>query len=265
MENICKFVSTRKMREELNILHFVYEKNACFAPKFILPSTYSVAFVTGGTGALHTPGQTFSLANGDIFLVFPAKPYYIENTQALQYIYITFIGSRAPALIERLHAAQATPVYHGFEMLRPLWESSFSAVTEENIDMLCEGLLLYTFAHMCTEKDEPTVDDKASGMLPVKQYVDQHFTDASLTLSQVSEKFAFHPKYLSGACKTLVRLSFTAYLTERRLEYALSLIQNGVSNVRELAELCGYSDAFYFSKAFKKKYGLSPKQFMLRG
>ena len=265
MENICKFVPTRQSRADINIIHFVYEKSARFEQKFILPAAYSVAFVTEGEGVLHTTSGQQKIAAGDVFLIFSAGAYYIENTDNLQYIYITFIGSRAPTLMERLRAPRPQTVYHGMERLRPLWETAFQLVTEENIDLLCEGILLYTVSLLSPEKEEAAPDKKANAILQVKMYVDNHFTDPTLTLADMSAQFAFHPKYLSAAFKKLVRVNFSEYLTQRRLEYAISLIRGGVSNVKELSEMCGYNDALYFSKAFKKQYGLSPKQYILRG
>lgn len=260
-ENICRFVSTRSVREEINIIHFVYEKQAQFAQEFILPATYTVAFVTSGVGALHTPAAAHSIGAGDIFLLFSAKPYYIENLEELHYMYITFTGIRAPALIERLHLSPLHPVYPGHDGLRALWESAMQAATEENIDLICEGVLLYTLAHLRPEKEETAGRESSGGMLLVKQYIDQHFTDCALNLNQVSRQFAYNPKYLSMAFKKMVQVSFTEYLARRRLDYARSLIENGHENIKELSELCGYNDPLYFSKAFKKKYGVSPKQY----
>lgn len=264
MDNICKFVSGRVSAEEINIVHFVYERNAQFEQKPILPSTYSLAFVTHGEGKLHTNGMEYSLTSGDIFVILAANSYYIENANCLEYIYITFVGSRAAALIDRIDSPRTKPVYHGYDSIRPLWENAFGAVTEENLDLICEGILLYTFSHLCLKKDEMHPDEKMNGILQVKRYVDGHFTDSTLNLSFLSQRFAFHPKYLSAAFKRMVRISFTEYLQERRLEYALKLIEGGAGNVREIAERCGYSDALYFSKVFKKKYALSPKQMIVR-
>jgi len=263
-DNVCRFVSTRTAREGVNIIHFVYEKNASFAPEMLLSAAYSVAVVTQGSGLLHTMTGVHAIAQGDFFLTFATQPYAIENVQELQYIYITFVGSRAPVLMGRLQAPMQLPVYHGLGFLQNLWESAVQSATEENIDMLCEGLLLYTLSFICTKRDEGRVNEKASGILLVKQYIDGHFTDSAINLKAVSERFAFHPKYLSGAFKKLVRIGFTEYLTEKRLTYAMKLVQNGVSNVKELSEMCGYGDALYFSKAFKRRYGVSPKQYMTR-
>ena len=50
-----------------------------------------------------------------------------------------------------------------------------------------------------------------------------------------------------------------AYITELRMERAKNLLsQEPPLTVEQIAELCGFSDSFYFSKTFKKHTGLSP-------
>ena len=62
----------------------------------------------------------------------------------------------------------------------------------------------------------------------------------------------------------MVRISFSEYLKMKRLAYAVTLIESGITNVNDLAELCGYKEAPYFSKCFKKEYGVSPKRWSER-
>ncbi len=49
-------------------------------------------------------------------------------------------------------------------------------------------------------------------------------------------------------------------MIEKRLSEAKKLIERGY-NVGEAGMLCGYSDTFAFSKAFKSFFGVSPKAF----
>lgn len=45
---------------------------------------------------------------------------------------------------------------------------------------------------------------------------------------------------------------------------AAAQIADGEKNVTQLAQSCGYEDPLYFSRVFAKKYGLSPKKYILR-
>lgn len=262
--NICKFVSTKKHDEGINIINFVYEKTADFESEYVITSTYSLALVTEGEGMLHTHAGDFPLRRGALFFTLPAKPYYIENLGALEYIYVSFTGLRAPALTERMRISSSRPAFQGFEHLIGMWERALTASNDKNADIFCEGLLLYTLGFLCSETDESAPTGKPAGLLLAKEYVDMHYTDSDLSLKSVSERFSYDPKYFSAAFKKMVRIGFSDYLKNKRLSYALSLLESGVTATGDLCELCGYKDPLYFSKCFKKMYGLSPKKYFAK-
>lgn len=52
------------------------------------------------------------------------------------------------------------------------------------------------------------------------------------------------------------------YLSRLRLEAACSMLRQGDGrSVTEIARMCGYSDPLYFSRVFKKRYGVSPREY----
>lgn len=263
-DNVCKFLSTRKPDERINIINFVYEREADFPQDYVITSNYSIALVTQGEGALHTPLAEFSLHKGSLFFTFSAKPHYIRSINNLQYIYISYTGIRALSLMQRLRIDYTQPVYPGFEHMIPLWEKTLYDTTQSNADLFCEGLLLYSLGFLCHTQDEKEHKEKANGILLAKQYVDMHYTDPSLDLHSVSTHFGYQPKYFSAAFKKLVMANFCDYLKDRRLSYATSLIQSGITNIKDLSELCGYHDPVYFSRSFKEKYGVSPKKYLTK-
>ena len=56
------------------------------------------------------------------------------------------------------------------------------------------------------------------------------------------------------------------YLCDRRLATAaewLSTAYNDSSNIADVARVCGFNEPLYFSRMFKKKYGLSPSFYRL--
>ena len=48
------------------------------------------------------------------------------------------------------------------------------------------------------------------------------------------------------------------YLTHVRLEAAYKALESGELGVHATAEAVGYNDVYYFSKCFKKHFGISP-------
>ena len=153
-DNVCQFLSTRKPDERINIINFVYERIADFPKEFVITSSYTITLVTQGKGLLHTTGNQFPLTKGSLFFTFSAKPYYIENMQDLQFIYITYTGLRALSLMQRLRIDYTQPVFEGFDFMIPLWEKTLFDTNEQNADLFCEGLLLYSLGFLCHSDDE---------------------------------------------------------------------------------------------------------------
>ena len=52
------------------------------------------------------------------------------------------------------------------------------------------------------------------------------------------------------------------YINNLRTEYAIELLESGYYNVTEVAEKCGFGNAYYFSTFIKKRTGHSPKKFI---
>ena len=79
-------------------------------------------------------------------------------------------------------------------------------------------------------------------------------------------------EYLSLQCKTSIRTLFRLfkkykktspinYIIEQRLEQVKVLLNISYMPIKEIAIRCGYKSSAFMSRAFKKKYGLSPAKF----
>jgi AraC-like DNA-binding protein len=51
------------------------------------------------------------------------------------------------------------------------------------------------------------------------------------------------------------------YMISLRMEYAKQLLSSGEVGVAEAAQMCGYAEPCHFSREFKKRFGISPKNY----
>jgi AraC-like DNA-binding protein len=262
-KNICKFIPIRNNSSDLIAINFVYE-NSYFADDFFVLHAYSINIAIKGEGALHTKLGSFKLKKGDLFLTYADQPFYIENKNNFGYIYITFIGTRANALMERLKIDFRNPVLSGNEELIDIWQNALAISNEKNIDLISEGLLLYTLSYICNTYEEKEIKrtDEIDIVLKIKKYLDDNFYNPDINLKNVSELFSYNDKYISEKFKQTVQVGFNQYLQRLRIDYSIYLMSIGIKNVNEIAKSCGYNDSFYFSKVFKKHVGVSPKQYL---
>lgn len=92
----------------------------------------------------------------------------------------------------------------------------------------------------------------------------QHYPDSAYDLNAYLGSLPFNTEYLKKMFKKETGLTPLQYLTDRRLENAASTLATfcGKGNISETARLCGFSDPLYFSRLFKKKYGVSPRSYI---
>lgn len=94
-----------------------------------------------------------------------------------------------------------------------------------------------------------------------KQYIEQHLAE-DLSLDAVSSKVFISPKYLSKLFKEELGVTYTDYVTTRRMEQAKALIENNNMTVEQIASTVGYGTAAYFIKRFKEMYGCTPGNYL---
>lgn len=95
----------------------------------------------------------------------------------------------------------------------------------------------------------------------VKGYIDLNYSNRDLSLENIASNMSINASHLSNIFKKESGLSITEYLTECRMKYAKELIDKGDKKLFEIAELVGFNDPYYFSKCFKKAFGVSASKY----
>lgn len=80
------------------------------------------------------------------------------------------------------------------------------------------------------------------------------------TLCDLAGRYGMCPKYFSEVFKKYIGISPIDYLIAYRMKEAHRLLTSTCATVKEIAEMVGYTDAYYFSRLFKKQFGLAPTQ-----
>ncbi|AXY77747.1 AraC family transcriptional regulator [Paraflavitalea soli] len=91
-----------------------------------------------------------------------------------------------------------------------------------------------------------------------RDYLTSHYADP-VSLAALSKVTGLNAFKLKNGFRELFDTSVMDFLINYRLEQARELLMNTSKNISEIAYETGYSSPSYFSKAFKKKYGVSPK------
>ena len=101
----------------------------------------------------------------------------------------------------------------------------------------------------------------AARLHAIFDHIASHFSDPELSLSKVAQTMRISTRYLQRLLKTS-GTSFTAHVTELRLNHALTLLTaQGLSDVRicDIALRAGFSDISHFNRLFRSRFGDTPK------
>lgn len=83
----------------------------------------------------------------------------------------------------------------------------------------------------------------------------------NISLREMAELVNVTPSYLSRLIKKELGKTYLDYVHGLRLEKAKDLLSNKVLKIMEVANKVGYVNAYYFTRMFKKKYGMTPEEY----
>ena len=92
----------------------------------------------------------------------------------------------------------------------------------------------------------------------ITHYINKHLSE-NLTLEQLCEKFFISKAQINRNFKATLGTTVGEYILTKRLVMAKSLILQGKKPTSIFLQ-CGFNDYSTFFKAYKKKFGYSPKE-----
>lgn len=82
----------------------------------------------------------------------------------------------------------------------------------------------------------------------------------NLSLTTLANILQLNPSYLSALFHRETGSTLAAYITQERMNAALRLLTTRLQ-IQTVAQLCGFNDPNYFSKQFKRFFGITPQQY----
>lgn len=129
-------------------------------------------------------------------------------------------------------------------------------ITSAKITELLYNLYFITESEQINRKNpEATVKDTI--VSDVMKYINENFKDIS-NVSEVTDVFHYSKNYLNSVFQKNIGVSIAKYVNIKRFENVEKLYRQGLSLEKASVE-SGFSNYRHFAYAYKKEYGISPK------
>ena len=92
------------------------------------------------------------------------------------------------------------------------------------------------------------------------EYMSEHLNE-KLSIGEIAQTLHLTHTGLIGKFKRVHGCTPNEYLVALRMRFAKKLIAEGQLRINEISAMCGYSNAYYFSNAFRNFCGVTPSEY----
>lgn len=124
--------------------------------------------------------------------------------------------------------------------------------------LICMEIVSMALRELPLSSYEGNIRDSRIAM--ILEYMDEG-GDAGSDLTILAEKAGLNKNSLIRIFKKEVGCTPYRYLTQKRIEQSLKLMENSTLSLDEISEKCGYCDRFQFSRMFKSLMNISPGRY----
>ena len=221
-------------------------------------SSWEFIYCTSGDGQLFYQDGSISYKTGDLLLIPPMV--YHRNESGTGFTNIHF-NMAEPASLNLLEPTVVHDDANHFllDAVTAIFYYFSSEPGKQTVLLSAYANLFLALvgAYLRAPSLNPIVEDIAG-------FIIRSYPDENLELDRYLRSLPFNYDYLRKLFKNEIGITPHRFLNDIRLQAAaerLSRNDGTGSSISEISHLCGFREPLYFSKAFRKKYGVSPSRY----
>lgn len=234
-------------------------------------------YVISGRGFLDSTdddGVThrYNLEENQGFLICPGQvnTYCADKKHPWKYVWLEFDGLRVAEYLSRAGLGPSQPLYlpqsvpQGEEVRdRMLYITDHSKGSTLH---LIGHLFLFLDAFIqasSTRREATGIALRDFYIQEAVTYMEQNYK-RELTVEEIADACKLSRSYFSKLFKESMGCPPQEFLIQMRLSKATELMKTSNASIGTIAQECGYPNQLHFSRAFKKRYGVSPREWRLQ-
>ncbi len=239
---------------------------------------YLFHYILSGTGRLlpvavdGVKRETYHLGAGQGFLITPGvvNTYCADKYNPWKYVWIEFDGLRAPEYLEKAGLSAGQPIFNASnikigEQVRD--ELMYIAAHSEASAPHLIGHL-YLFLDALISSSASRREGKTGQLRDFYIQEAVHFIEKNyhreLSVEELADICKLNRSYFSKIFKEFTDCTPQEFIIRYRLAKAADQMKLTNDSIGEISAKCGYPNQLHFSRAFKKRYGVSPREWRVQ-
>ena len=241
---------------------------------------YEIHYIGGGQGRLLANGRCYDIMPNTLYVTGP----HVEHAQSSlagapmqEYcIYLQLKRPKGKALSPLLNAFCSTPFWFGQDTqgIFTLMQLLFSELErrgigwQNQVTLLLSQLVIYMVRNYRGEagaqlqtavQESPGAGSAAHKSIVIEKYF--LFEYQNLSLKELARRLSLSPRQTQRLLMSYYNKSFQEKKAEARMSAAAILLGDKKRTVSSVAEALGYTSLEHFSTAFRRYYGMSPRDY----
>lgn len=247
-----------------------------------------LTLITEGEGLYQIDLVDYEVKKGDILFVLPLLLHSVslaqsQNEEMVSETYVfhmNFLGGNSTDICstryfvpimnhELILPCLITPKHPAHVLIRKIFYQIASLYHEEVLgyELALKGLFLqvvFLLLQYSTKQaknvlpEEGTPADKLKNVL---DYIEIHYAQ-TISVEELAKICCFSEYHFMRFFKKHMNMTCVEYVNNVRLEKAVELFEQGNTSILEVSLSVGFHNLSYFHRAFKNKYGMTPRSFI---
>ncbi len=242
----------------MNLIVSAVQRSAADHPSRRAYTDWEFAFCTEGSGVCHLEDASLAFAKGETVAVPPLVPHEFTGEKGSRIIHVFTDRPTLPLKRPTVISGDGTPwLQHAFEAALHHFETPGE---EQKLLLAAYGNLIVCYL-AASHKDH-----RLSRVVEIiRLEINAQYIDPGFELDRFLSELPFNYDYLRKLFQKEMGITPLQYLISLRLQTAaealLSAEKEGVS-MADIARMCGFREPLYFSRMFKKQYGVAPSFYL---
>ena len=150
--------------------------------------------------------------------------------------------------------------YNGVEILRRLSIYSNPVLVHEAVDGLACAALIELIDCISNAYYSPDEKKDYEAISPALAYINSNYNKC-ISLDTLADITGYSKSHFSHIFSETIGTTPKKYQNDIRMKISREMLTSTKYTIGDVAESCGFSDPLYFSRVFKKTYGISPTEY----